>query len=91
MQTKSLLVLRFNDLSHPSDSNVVVIYIASRSVDWNTRRNKKPNMSMFKTFFESLTVINFVFPCHFSVLIAKRVAEKKAKTAAFKASHHKSS
>ena len=39
--------------------------------------------------FSSPFLINFC--AHFSVLIAKRVAEKKAKSAAIKASHHKSS
>ena len=42
-------------------------------------------------FWVALSHQCLVFLPHFSVLIAKRVAEKKAKTAAIKASHHKSS
>ena len=44
-------------------------------------------------YVQTLSSLFLILTCspHSSVLIAKRVAEKKAKTAAIKASHHKSS
>jgi len=57
--TKCPLVLRFNDWLHPSVSNVVATCSALRSVNWITKRSKKPNTSMFK-FFRVLFSLIFV-------------------------------
>jgi small subunit ribosomal protein S6e len=54
------------------------------------QKEQKAEYEYVQNILSLFLILTFVLP-PFSVLIAKRVAEKKAKSAAIKASHHKSS
>lgn len=76
---------RFSGWLHHCVSNVVVISAPSRFAASNIRKSRRRNTSASRSPFVSLKLMFGII----SALLAKRIAEKKEKVAAIKASHKK--